>query len=65
MNYRQLPVIEKSQPIAPTYQIKPDAQHQYGAPWKMGLQEPLPVAKIDRCEEIDQINLRKIPKSME
>jgi hypothetical protein len=28
MIYRQLPVIEKSQPIAPKYEIKPGAQHQ-------------------------------------
>lgn len=27
MIYRQLPVIEKSQPIAPKYEIKPGAQH--------------------------------------
>ena len=28
MKYRQLPVIEKSQPIATKYEIKPGAQHQ-------------------------------------
>ena len=28
MIYRQLPVIEKSQPIAPKYEIKSAAQHQ-------------------------------------
>jgi hypothetical protein len=28
MIYRQLPIIEKSQPIAPKYEIKPVAQHQ-------------------------------------
>jgi DNA-directed RNA polymerase subunit H (RpoH/RPB5) len=28
MIYRQLPDIEKSQPIAPKYEIKPGAQHQ-------------------------------------
>lgn len=28
MIYRQLPVIEKSQPITPKYEIKPGAQHQ-------------------------------------
>jgi hypothetical protein len=28
MIYRQLPVIEKSQPIVPKYEIKPGAQHQ-------------------------------------
>ncbi|MFA6371038.1 MAG: hypothetical protein WCW68_00285 [Methanothrix sp.] len=28
MIYRQLPVIEKSQPIAPKYEIKPGAQHR-------------------------------------
>ena len=33
--------------------------------WEIGLQEPLSIAKIDRDEEIEQVNLRKIPKSME
>jgi hypothetical protein len=34
MIYRQLPVIEKSQPIAPKDEIKPGAQHQTLRPQK-------------------------------
>jgi hypothetical protein len=34
MNYRRLPDTEKSQPIAPKYEIKPGAQHKTLRPRK-------------------------------